>query len=456
MRIPNNIGLVDHSPLEGRLYAYQLKFREWWRERGPGEFLDRPMSLRTPSGKTSGGGWTRYQQMTPGDYHWGLFTVPDERTQIAFGEQRGDAAWTRVPAELHRLLLEHVSVQADVENAAIEQSRTLTRSAPSGADLQNLFQFFLEEGRHTWAMVHLLLEHFGHDGEVEADKLLERMSGDPDHPRLLDAFNYHTDDWISHYMWCFLADRVGKYQVQAVTDSAFLPLAASARFMMLEEPLHIGFGLSGLERILHRSAEITRREDREDIFEAGAIPLPVFQKYLNFWAPKTYDLFGHDSSNRSRDLYRLGIRRPRNFAPQELENVHVDVRNGAALLRTAVGPESATNAIMRRQFIAEVQRIVERWNDILARYGLETRLSLPHERFARNFGPCRGLAIDVDGTAIEDGGESRIAGRLPSAAEITQVCGLMQQQIAPGQCAPWIAPPGVRLEQLVAPRGQSK
>src|SRR5262249_41129414 len=158
-----------------------------------------------------------------------------------FGEHRGQKVWNEVPSEYRTLLLQHICAQADVENAAVEQSRRLTEMVPSCADLDNLFQFYLEEGRHTWAMVHLLLAHFGGDGVIEAEALLDRLSGDADNPRLLEAFNYPTDDWLAHFMWCFLADRVGKYQVQAVTQCAFAPLARTAKFMMFEEPLHISF-----------------------------------------------------------------------------------------------------------------------------------------------------------------------------------------------------------------------
>lgn len=450
MLIPNNFGLLDDSALAKQLYAYQKKFREWWRERGPAEFLERPMSLRVPTGQVQGSEWTRYHSMRPCDYTWGLFTVPTQREHIAFGEHRGERAWTCVPAEYRSLLLQHICVQADVENAAVEQSRTLTQSAPCRDDLQNLFQFFLEEGRHTWAMVHLLLEHFGHDGQVEADALLTRMSGDAQNPRLLEAFNHHTDDWLSHFMWCLLADRVGKYQIHAVTQSAFLPLACSARFMMFEEPLHVSFGLFGLERVLVRSAEVTLRQDRYDIFDAGAIPLPVIQKYFHYWASKIYDLFGHDTSSRSYDLYRFGIRTPRNFAPEQAEEILVDTRIGDRLTQVAFEPQRATNVLMRRQYVAELQRVLDRWNKHLARCALDFQLQQPHERFNRAFGPCKGLPFDVDGELIRIDAETRIASRLPSSAERAGVQALMQRQLRKDSCASWIAPMSARLEHLSA------
>ena len=55
--------------------------------------------------------------------------------------------------------------------------------------MRNLFQVNVEEARHLWAMVYLLMAHFGRDGREEAEQLLERRSGDPDKPRILGAFN---------------------------------------------------------------------------------------------------------------------------------------------------------------------------------------------------------------------------------------------------------------------------
>ncbi|CBA16021.1 putative boxb like benzoyl-coa oxygenase component;albicidin synthetase protein [Xanthomonas albilineans GPE PC73] len=449
MYIPNNIDLDPHSALVRQLTSYQVRFLQWWRLRGPSEFHDREMNLRMPTGGVKGSEWTRYHRMRPSDYRWGVFMMPPDRNTVVFGERKGQVAWTCVPEEYRDLLLDHVTVQGDVENAAVEQSHELTQMVPSAIDLEHLFQFFLEEGRHTWAMSHLLIEYFGSDGADAAEGLLQRMSGDAQNPRLLDAFNYHTEDWLSHFMWCFFADRVGKYQIQAVTQSAFLPLARTARFMMFEEPLHIKFGMDGLERVLYRSAEITLREDTHAIFDAGAIPLPVFQKYLNYWLPKIFDLFGHDISERSRVLYQAGIRSPRNFDKLEGTEVAVDVRCEDRLVSSTAPAELAINAVMRRQYIAEVGAIIGRWNQQLRRLGLAFELQLPHERFHRDFGPCKGLAFDLDGNPVHDADGQRLAALLPTPQDLAGVRGLMGRELGEGRTAAWLAPAGASLDKLM-------
>jgi benzoyl-CoA 2,3-dioxygenase component B len=454
LTLPNNIGLDQRSPLTMQLTAYEAKFHAWWHERGPAEFLDLPMRLRVPTGAVTGAEWAAYTVLRPNDYRWGLYSAPTETEQISFGEHRGHKVWNEAPSEYRMLLLQHICAQADVENAAVEQSRMLTATVPGFVDLENLFQFYLEEGRHTWAMVHLLLAYFGSDGAAEAHALLERMSGDADNPRLLDAFNYPTDDWLSHFLWCFLADRVGKFQVNAVARCAFAPLARAARFMRFEEPLHIAFGVFGLERVLISSARAAQRWGVDRGFAAGAIPLTVVQKYLNYWVPKNYDLFGDDDSEHAYNLLRAGIRIPRNFVEDEEAVVSIDARLGGQIVQTEIAAEWGTNTIMRRQFILEVQKTVDRWNGYLQTMALDFQLYLPHERFGRSFGPCAGLPFDVDGNLLRGDPEAKRAEYFPTAAERANVRSLMERELRPGHCAPWIAPPRARVDMVPGSRDE--
>src|SRR5262245_4063191 len=134
MTFPNNIDLDERTPIARQLTAYQTKFHEWWRDRGPAEFLDRPMRLRVHTGAVTGTGWTAYTTLRPDEYRWGIFAAPTQQDHIAFGENRGQKVWNEVPNEYRVLLLQHICAQADVENAAVEQSRTLTQMVPSCAD----------------------------------------------------------------------------------------------------------------------------------------------------------------------------------------------------------------------------------------------------------------------------------------------------------------------------------
>ena len=103
----------------------------------------------------------------------------------------------------------------------MEQQRHLGLTCPSQYDLRNLFQVNVEEGRHLWAMVYLLHKYFGRDGREEGEALLERRSGDADTPRILQAFNEKTPDWLSFFMFTYFTDRDGKFQLCALAESSF-------------------------------------------------------------------------------------------------------------------------------------------------------------------------------------------------------------------------------------------
>jgi hypothetical protein len=144
---------------------------------------------------------------------------------------KGEDAWQDVPGE-HRANLRRIIVtQGDTEPASVEQQRHLGLTAPSQYDLRNLFQVNVEEGRHLWAMVYLLHKHFGRDGREEGEALLQRRSGQQDNPRILQAYNEETPDWLSFFMFTYFTDRDGKFQLCALAESSFDPLARTTKFM---------------------------------------------------------------------------------------------------------------------------------------------------------------------------------------------------------------------------------
>jgi len=454
MTIPNNINLESKKPLSQQLDSYQHEFRRWWKRCGPAEFLDRPMNLRCPTGLSDPGNWSEVRTIAPCDYQWGIFQSRTQENSIGFGEYKGAKLWDTPPDEAYHLLLDHIVTQADAENGSVEQCRALTQTAPSVHDLENLFQFFLEEGRHSWTMVHLLLEHFGEDGVVESEELLHRMCGESSRPRLLKAFNYRTEDWLAHFMWCLLADRDGRYQLDAVSKSAFRPLRESVRYMLLEEPMHIRFGVQGLERTISQSARMTLLRDTFDIFDDGAIPLPVIQRYMNFWMSTVYDLFGEDQSSHAADMYQLGIRSPKSFEAWNKSSVLIDAWADNQIRQIETEPMLAINYIMRRQFIREITQIIDYWNRCLSQLRLDFQFKIPADRFNRKIGAMKDAPFDIDGNLLTDGRPGGVDQFLPSTSDMVQVRALMIRVLEPNRCASWIAPPSTGLKNLVQEFGQ--
>ena len=68
----------------------------------------------------------------------------------------------------------------------------------------------------------------------------------PNNPRILGAFNETTPDWLAFFMFTYFTDRDGKFQLCALAESGFDPLARTTKFMLTEEAHHMFVGESGV------------------------------------------------------------------------------------------------------------------------------------------------------------------------------------------------------------------
>ena len=254
-------------------------------------------------------GWANFGHVKMPDYRWGVFLAdPEPDRRIAFGDHLGEPAWQDVPGEYRSELRRLLVVQGDTEPASVEQQRALCLTAPSLYDLRNLFQVNVEEGRHLWAMVYLLHRYFGRDGRDEADEMLERHSGDGDHPRILGAFNEPTPDWLSFFFFTYFTDRDGKYQLASLRESAFDPLSRTCDFMLKEEAHHMFVGATGIGRVVQRTVDLMKEHDTTDVGQFGGIDVPMLQRYLNFHCSVSLDLFGAETSTNAANYYAAGLK----------------------------------------------------------------------------------------------------------------------------------------------------
>jgi len=310
-KIPNNVNLSEDRTLQRALEHWQPNYLQWWQDMGPDGSQNFDVYLRTAI-STTPDGWAQFGHVKMPDYRWGIFlAAQEEGRKVNFGEHKGETAWQDVPGE-HRANLRRIIVtQGDTEPASVEQQRHLGLTAPSQYDLRNLFQINVEEGRHLWAMVYLLHKYFGRDGREEAEAMLHRHSGSEDNPRILEAFNEETPDWLAFYMFTYFTDRDGKFQLCALAESGFDPLSRTCRFMLTEEAHHMFVGESGVSRTLQRTCEIMKQhgiEDPEQVRQQGVIDLQTIQRYLNFHFSVTIDLFGADQSSNAATFYSSGLK----------------------------------------------------------------------------------------------------------------------------------------------------
>jgi benzoyl-CoA 2,3-dioxygenase component B len=313
-------------------------------------------------------------------------------------------------------------------------------------DLRNLFQVNVEEGRHLWAMVYLLHRFFGRDGREEADELLQRRSGSHDKPRILNAFNEPIDDWLSFFMFAMFTDRDGKYQLAALAQSGFDPLARTTRFMLTEEAHHLFVGETGVDRIVQRCGE--QMAAGKDPRREGAVPFELIQKSINLWFSLSLDLFGGEVSSNAADFFAAGLKG--RFREDTLEEhkamgqtYRMEVPEGGELVEQEVPLRNAMNEVLRDEYVKDCQRALDRWNKTLSSAGATgMRLRLPHRRFHRGVGPCAGLHFDPDGRLIpEQEWKAREGEWLPTAEDRAFVKSLMHPVIERGKIASWIAPP---------------
>ena len=450
-KIPNNVNLNEDRTLQRALEQWQPNFINWWDDMGPEGSTDMDVYLRTAV-SVDPQGWAQFGHVKMRDYRWGIFLNPGETDRtIHFGDHKGEKVWQDVPGE-HRANLRRIIVtQGDTEPASVEQQRHLGNTAPSMYDLRNLFQINVEEGRHLWAMVYLLHKHFGRDGREEAEGLLERRSGDANNPRILGAFNEATPDWLSFFMFTYFTDRDGKYQLCALAESAFDPLARTTKFMLTEEAHHMFVGESGISRVITRTAPAMNELKTDDVGKlraAGVIDLPTIQRYINFHFSVTVDLFGADESSNAATFYSSGLKG--RYEEGKRDDDHVlkgqtykvlEAKNGQ-LVEKEVPMLNALNEVLRDDYIKDSVAGVDRWNKVLAKAGLATRLSVPHKAFHRNIGLLSKVKVSPDGRVVsETEWQMMVAQWLPSNEDRAYVASLMGRVVEPGKFANWIAPP---------------
>jgi len=453
-KIPNNVDLAQDKRLLRALEGWLPGYLAWWKDMGPTDFQDKDVWLRTAT-SVDAEGWAQFDYVKMPDYRWGIFLAeptPDRR--IGFGDCMGQPAWQVVPGEHRNTLRRLIVTQGDTEPASVEQQRMLGHTAPSLYDLRNLFQVNVEEGRHLWAMVYLLHSQFGRDGREEAEELLQRRSGNPDKPRILRAFNAPVDNWLDFFMFTMFTDRDGKYQLLALAESGFDPLARTTRFMLTEEAHHMFVGETGVERIVQRTAELMKSDPNEDARAQGGIPLDMIQRYLNRWFALSLDLFGGEVSSNAASYFAAGLK---GRAGEEKYEDHLALsgsypmptpRDGT-VVEEDVPLRNAMNEVLRDQYIDDCQRGVDRWNKRLAEAGLPNRLRLPSKRFHRRIGLYADMPFDADGGLVpRPEWERRRDEWLPTDSDRAYIASLQKAVREPGKIANWIAKPARGIKGL--------
>src|SRR6202158_4178461 len=405
-KIPNNVNLAEDRQVLRALESWHPGYIDWWMDMGPEGFQQSEVYLRTAI-SVDPKGWAKFDYVKMPEYRWGVLLAPqDAGRKIPFGRHYGQDAWQEIPGEYRAMLRRLVVIQGDTEPASVEQQRHLGKTAPSLYDMRNVFQVNVEEGRHLWAMVYILQKYFGRDGREEAAELLQRRSGSADKPRMLGAFNEETPDWLSFHMFTFFTDRDGKMQLESLAQSGFDPLSRTCRFMLTEEAHHMFVGEAGIGRIVQRTCELMREHKTDDVRRHGGIDLATIQKYINFHCSVSLDLFGSEVSTNAANFYTMGLKG--RFEETKKKDDH-RLKDGTYTVATLAGDKIVTreegalvslNERLRDDYIADCQRGVNRWNEIIKSHGIDFTLTLPHRGFRRAIGAFAEVKVSPDGRAV--------------------------------------------------------
>ena len=448
-RIPNNVGLSSNRRLQRALEKWQPAFLSWWDDMGPEGFQAHDVYLRTAISADKGG-WAHFDYVKMPDYRWGIFLQDaEEGRTIGFGEHAGKPAWQDVPGEYRNMLQRVIVTQADTEPASVEQQRYLGMTAPSLYDMRNLFQVNVEEGRHLWAMVYLLHGYFGRDGRDEADELLARSSGNEDKPRILDAFNQECPDWLTFFCFTTFTDRDGKFQLGALAESGFDPLARTCRFMLTEEAHHLFVGETGVGRVIQRACDLMKLDPNGDARAQGGIDLATIQRYVNYWFSYSLDLFGSEVSSNAADYFASSLKGRWQESKYEEHSalnqaMNIPTYRDGRLVNEEVPLRNAMNECLRGEYAEDCSRVLTKWNRIIRKAGLgeEYYISLPSIRFHRRQGIHANHYVTPQGDLVsKEAWEAKEAEWLPTAEDRAYVHSLMHRVLEPGKVANWIAAP---------------
>jgi benzoyl-CoA 2,3-dioxygenase component B len=223
--------------------------------------------------------------------------------------------------------------------------------------------------------------------------------------------------------------------------------------MLTEEAHHMFVGETGLGRVVRRTLEVMKEigsDDPAKVRAAGAVDLPLLQKYLNFWCSSSLDLFGNEISSNSAANFANGLK----GRPDESQYEDHVLRSSVFKMNTPSGAEevpmlNALNEVMRESYLKDCEIGLKRWNRQIERAGHAFRLSLPATSFRRSIGTWMGQPVTPEGRMIaKDEYEKRLGEWIPTEADKAFVHSLMKRVAEPGKMAAWIAPPDRGINNL--------
>lgn len=207
-------------------------------------------------------------------------------------------------------------------------------------------------------------------------------------------------------------------------------------------------GESGIGRVVQRTCELMREHKTDDVRPHGGIDLATIQKYINFHCSVSLDLFGSEISTNAANFYTMGLKgrfeetkktddhrlKDATYSVAELVGDAIGMREEAALV--------SLNERLRDDYVADCQRGVNRWNQVIKNHGIGVELTLPHRGFHRRIGVFADAKVAPDGRVLSEAEwDARHRDWLPNEHDQAFIASLMVPVTEPGRFAGWISPP---------------
>lgn len=206
-------------------------------------------------------------------------------------------------------------------------------------------------------------------------------------------------------------------------------------------------GQTGVARVVRRTCEFMRDNPDADPMEHGLIPLEIIQRYINFWASSSNDLFGAEVSSNSANFFGAGIKGRAYEEKYEdhsaLEGYYeLDRVVDGKLTREQIPMRNAMNEVLRDAYIQDNLKGIDYWNRECEKAGIDFHFTLPDRHFHRSVGEFAGMPFDPEGNLLDEATyRQRLERWLPTPADKTYVKSLMKPVTERGKFANWIAPP---------------
>ena len=314
-KIPNNVNLGERPHAAARARAVAAELPRLVERDGPGAASQSDdVYLRTAI-TVDAEGWAHFDYVKMPDYRWGIFLAdPASRTArsasaTTWASRRG----RRCPASTAPTLRRLIVTQGDTEPASVEQQRHLGLTAPVAL---RPAQPVPGQRRGGPPPVGDGLPAAHATSAATAARRPRRCSSAApatrDKPRILGAFNEPTPTGCRFFMFTYFTDRDGKYQLCALAESGFDPLARTSQFMLTEEAHHMFVGETGVGRVVQRTLRADeaagQRRPGDDPRRTARSTCRRIQRYLNFWYSVSLDLFGAEISSNARPTSRPASR----------------------------------------------------------------------------------------------------------------------------------------------------